>query len=438
MSVEFIYIFSVFFLIVLLFPISKEFFFYSLVSLIVFQNFFSVVFLQYLSDSSVKAWSGLKDIIVFFVFILSLIEFKGNLLRNSFDKFFFITLLIFTILTFTSSQDKIDAIKSARPYVFPPMIYFIGRRINLNYRSKRRAYFLLLTTFFLLIIIGVFEKLIGPHNFWTFLNYDSYVLSKYGLDIKGTIFFNNQASFPFGLGYYLRPMSLFAESVGLAFFLTSILFSLYSIKQDRPLFLIMIFSVSFIYVRGSLLLIALCFLITEIFFSEKELSFWKRLLLYSSVFLIIGFAIMIVIIDPYFLSSHFVSLVEGINIFKDNIFGLGLGSANWMNSFSEKEMEIESIDSFFATTLVELGFFGVLFYLFNMVFLVRMAKNSDLLIGKEKVMVAYIFSSFLISVLTASSFSFHNVFFIYLFLGIFISNGEKKNSISINELPLPS
>ena len=425
-------LFSTVLILITLFVLNRELFFYLFIGLVVIQNTASLLYFQYLDVSVVKIWSGLKDIVLLLVFILG---FQYLRIKNKVDNFFLIILTFILILIFTSSNSIFDSLKSARPYLTPILLYFFGKSLRFGKAQIERSLKFLLLIFGLLVSIGLVEKIFGE-EIWVHLNYESYIYAKYGLTYEGRVGFNNVGFLPFGYGRYIRPMSLFAESVGLGFFLTTIFILIFpKIEKNKIAILVFLLSILLIYIRGSLLVIGICLLTNKLFFRGKELSrIYKTFLILILIFGLAG-STAVAILDPNFLSSHLVSLVTGLNLFMENPLGLGLGSANWINSFSQNELAISSIDSFFATTLVELGIFGILYFLVHMIALQMLMKKSQFPSVEIYILTSYIFASFLISILTASSFSFHNLLIIYTYLGIYVRY-EEENSISIHELSI--
>jgi len=293
------------------------------------------------SELLVNAIKFSKDLIFFYAVLLFLLGNNQSIITRSFnfsnlDKLVlgFASLILFYTLIPLGEADFFSKVIYAKNILLIPLVYFIGRNIELNdkiYGNLKKIFLVIIAS----SSVFVFFEFIFSTHFHTLIDYASYNMIVNEIDSQGNYglswSFEGQGSRPRYAAFFADPLELSA-SLLLLFSFTFFFFY----NKTNTNFLIPLLLISFLllmsFSRGA---IVACFgiVLFSLLIHKKYITltkiFFTSFILFLFLFYFGGEELQYLIIDTLKFENssslgHLIEWIEGIISILENPFGIGL------------------------------------------------------------------------------------------------------------------
>ena len=282
-----------------------------------------------------------KDIIFLYAFVVFSFGKNESLINRSFnfsilDKLVlgFVIIILFYTLIPLGDADLLSKIIYAKNILLIPLVYFIGKNIDLNdeiYRNLKKLFLIIIAS----SSVFVFFEFIFSTHFHTLINYATYNSIVNEIDPQGNYglswSFESQGSRPRYAAFFADPLEL---SASLLLLFSFILFFFYNKNNTNHFIPLLLISFLFFttFSRGA---IAACFGI--VFFSllihKKYITlakiFFTSFILFLILFYFGGKELQYLIIDTLKFENtsslgHLIEWIEGVLSILENPLGIGM------------------------------------------------------------------------------------------------------------------
>ena len=342
-----------------------------------------------------------KDLIFIYAFLIFLFAKNESIIDRSFkfsviDKLVLslVILIIFYTLLPLGEADFISKIIYAKNILLIPLVYFIGRNIELSDIT-----YLNLKKLFLLIIVSssifVFFEFIFSTHFHNLINYADYNLIINEIDPQGNYglswSFESQGSSPRYAAFFSDPLEFSASLLLLFSFL---LFFFYSKITTNHFFQLLLISFLLLmsFSRGS---IVACFgiVLFSLLINKKYLTLAKIFFISFMIFILLfyfgGEDLQYLIIDTIKFENtsslgHLIEWIEGVISILENPFGIGLAMSGNAGGV-DQSLKVGGENQFLILG-VQMGILALIVYSLILFFvIIRSIKSYNLSINfKEK------------------------------------------------------
>ncbi len=359
------------------------------------------IFFIFKSELLVNIIKLSKDLIFTYAFLVFLFGKNESIINRSFkfsilDKLvlsFVIIILFYTVIPL-GEADFFSKIIYAKNVLLIPLVYFIGRNIELSDIT-----YLNLKKLFILIIVSsstfVFCEFIFSTHFHTLINYADYNLiineiepqGNYGLSWS----FESQGSSPRYAAFFADPLE-FSASLLLLF--SFILFFFYNKTTINHFFQILLISFLFImsFSRGAIVA-CIVMVLFSLLINKKYLRLVKIFFISFLAFILLfyfgGEDLQYLIIDTLKFENtsslgHLIEWIEGVISILENPFGIGLAMSGNAGGV-DQSLKVGGENQFLILG-VQMGILAVIVYSFILFFvIIRSIKSFNLGINvKEK------------------------------------------------------
>lgn len=393
---------------------------YWFIFLVVFQNFFLIIFsdnLDYASTSIIKAC---KEIMLYLQIIVSYIIYKKKIKKII---LLFIPLIIYLSLNFIFSVTSVGLrITALRSLIIPMVCFIFGINLNRKEKDIKNFYNILMLTSVFLSLSGLIIYFLND-NIWIKLG----ILRFYeNSGIEGGIV--RFVSYDFGKAIK-RFVSITADPLATSHLLAFAFwcFLLQNKKTKEKLVCVPILFVCLILGASKGFLLMCIVAITLIIYTKINNIKLRRLCLFAFVIIgIFGFKYLNYYTENVArataTSIHFQSLSNSIDTL--SVFGTGLGTAGYNVEMRGMKSELSYNESYFATLLAQTGIVGIICFYSPLVY-VDFIMLKKYLNNKEKdlLMAILCMSSIILeSIFSSSSISMQGTAIYFIYCGIIYNN----------------
>lgn len=384
-----------------------------------------------------KIDNSLKDIIIFTLFIFTLLKSKFKVRKH--DIIVMINCLIVLLFAICSliMHNYPGTINIIRTYVIPQLIFIICSQLKINDKQYSYINKIVVVELSLIAIYGVFQAFILGDKFLVKLGYpsDGYYLSSASYYISG--FFGHQRS----VGTFVSP------NVCGVILVISICVYLYSntlvIKRKKMILFFLIVGLIATFSRSAIVGLALSIVIVN-YLSEKKIHISKRIIIIGTSSIAVG-CLAVVYVDSHYFSglygnmilrsltsaldktdpsavAHMENLIEPLSEIFYHPFGFGFGNNGPMAL--EYTSNAKVVESSFYLMIYELGlFFGILFFIPYFCVIadtIRNRKYKNFLPAAISIAVCFTY------ILLPNVQTFEILFYSYMYMGFYYNPNIRK------------
>tara|TARA_A100001011_G_scaffold352661_1_gene393600 strand:+ start:25735 stop:27111 length:1377 start_codon:yes stop_codon:yes gene_type:complete len=364
------------------------------------------IFVIFKSELIVNIIKLSKDLIFTYAFLVFLLGKNESIIDRSFkfsilDKLvlsFVIIILFYTILPL-GEADFFSKIIYSKNILLIPLVYFIGRNIELsdiNYLNLKKLFLLIIVS----STIFVFFEFIFSTHFHTLINYADYNSIINEIDPQGNYglswSFESQGSSPRYAAFFADPLE-FSASLLLLF--SFILFFFYNEITINHFFQILLISFLFImsFSRGAVVA-CIGMVLFSLLINKKYLTLIKIFFISFVTFILLfyfgGEDLQYLIIDTLKFENtsslgHLIEWIEGVISILENPFGIGLAMSGNAGGV-DQSLKVGGENQFLIIG-VQMGVLAVIVYSFILFFvIIRSIKSFNLSINVKEKHISFI------------------------------------------------
>ena len=282
-----------------------------------------------------------KDLIFVYALVIFLFGQNKSIIERKFnfslvDKLFicFVLIIIFYTVIPIGDANFFSKIIYSKNILLFPLVYFIGRNLDLNYNTYNSLNKVFLVVFLISFVFVFFEFIFTTH-FHTLINYSNYNFIINDIEPQGNYglswSFESQGSKPRYASFFSDPLEF---SASLILFFSFALYYFYNNFKKEYLFVIVliVFSLVLSFSRGPILAFILV-LLFSLLLNKKYSLLIKSILILSTLSIVVYFSvekeIQYLIEDTLTFRnssslSHLIEWIEAIISMTENPFGIGL------------------------------------------------------------------------------------------------------------------
>lgn len=346
-----------------------------------FQNIILVLISRNINVSMYNAIVLIKELYIVLVILWS---FRAKRSVDQLEWICYCSIVILVGLFLIHSKGSLlSGLASLRQLYLPFVFYIFGRSINISKNEMKKCirFFILLSLF--CVLFGFFEMLMGD-RFWSIIGIKKYASFK-GFDkyiYAGELVPGSFYSYDFYpiIPRIRRMVSIFADPVilgqllGFALVITVFYRDLTAVKSKNIVYIITIGAGLILSLAKGGIIIAF---ISTLMLIRK---LWHKKII-STLCIIAATIIAIQFIgfglsNDLSVSAHIGGLMSGIDIFKSNILGVGIGGyGNLARTLSDSATE--GSESFIGAALGQIGIFAIIYFVFYFEFLRKIKKTAE-------------------------------------------------------------
>lgn len=328
-------------------------------------NFVSLLIYYVDPSSKISYIIATREIAIITSFLLAAIflkkfkwPFKGWL-----DYTFLILLMFFSIsIVFGSFKYGVSALISGRDILFPVLVYFLFRLIQLNQISTRRLVNLIVIIATISSFVSIFEfvyvNFVNP-SFWKSINISGYLSQKYGIKQEIPMSWYNFLPVFIGLPPTVRTTGIMTDPIVNALFSTcGFGLAYYWLEGWKKVVTILVILAGIVTAASKASIIILIVVIANSFLTIKQRNL--GLLALASLYTLgLVFGIIILGIDDESF-THLGSFYAGVDALLTDPVGKGVGSTGYTNFLITSKGTISVIDTAFSLYVYQMGVLGFL------------------------------------------------------------------------------
>lgn len=398
---------------------------------IVFQNFVLVLISGMIDESVYFLIVLTKEIYVVLLILFAMLK-KKRTARLDFG----CCLCIFVLLVMSVSQlggNRMSVLSSFRQLYLPFMFFLMGRSLNLSYKEVKKSEIFFVRLSVIVVIFGIFEWATGDWfwshtsigNYYEYKGFTQYVYG--GRTLHGGVY-----SFDFyPLFVFRRMISFMVDPVILGQLLSvSVILAMF----DRDI----IPKQKTRYVYSCFLAVGLLLTFTKSGIMVSAIAFvaltnkiWRKYLFSKMAFMVALASVVLFIVfsvnNNQSTLNHINGLLDGVSVFKNNIFGIGIGRYGNLTTLYGEAVVEGSGESFIGSMVAQSGIIGIFLYgyFYYNIFRKLRRKDDNLSTAVLWLNVALFATEFF----NNTSISFTNCYIFFMLAGCCTSPSYSKEEI---------